>query len=922
MNPFSPRILAAAIVIAAAPFALAANTYHSGSLKNGLRYHVLTVPSEPGRIDVRLQVEAGASDENGTSEIGVAHMVEHMVFRSAPGFPDGVGDTLAARGFKRGAHFNAVTNYERTLYMFSPPKGREYLEETLAALAAMVSPHDFSAADWQKEQQVVMAEWRNGQGVAERMNRKRTDLIRSGSRQARYAIIGTSGSIMNTPVAVLQDFHRRWYVPNNMQLMISGDIKPAEAAKLAERYFGSLKAAPLSDRGGRYYEPELQSGWHVGQLQDKDSGGSQAALVFRLGDAASRNHQSSQGTRERLIDRFAARILTDRLRAQQSALPKAVSNVSLRKADIGRHTTAVGLFAAVAPDGHAEGISQLLKLREQILREPVTQAEFAAYRRTLEKTLAEQRRKTTLPEPFGDALQSVSEAAFAGKPVRTSAQSAAIVAPVLNTLTPQDISRRIERWLNAGDKLVQLQAPGLTPLALPAAENIAAEAGRLKTAPLPKLAAKAAASTGQFADAGGQGEISRESREADLQLTRWTLGNGDKVLVLQHPSAGGKIHFRSISGAGYLSGGLNPWQAQLAAQVVWQSAPQGWDNAGLNRWKQQHKIALSHNFQTASARYEGSAPHGEAARLLQLYRAYHTTPQVGADFRDSVMAMIRQIPMRAASERTAAAEAATRLRYGRAAFELPNQAELEAVDENLLLDQWQRSAAAPATHYILTDRPAAELKPLVRRYLADIPRRAAAPAQAHQPLAGAAAEHRAIGGEARSDVSAWSFAESTWQPETAAHIAMLQDLAAGRLKTELRDKALGVYSLKFTSTLNGDSGRVESELRFSSSPERADDLWRLAETTLQAFPDSISDAQAAALKQRFAEQETRRLQSHDTYINRLILSEQHYGDARYLRSMDKLAGSFTAENLRRSARLMWQPENRRVLVVDPKEQGR
>ncbi len=212
-NTIIPKL---APIAAIAQPAIAQNTYVSGNLKNGLQYLILTVPSEKGRIDVRVQVGTGASDENGSSEIGTAHMVEHMVFRSNPQYPNGIGDTLIANGWRRGANFNAVTNYERTLYMFSPNKGTAQLHETLKALSSMLAPHTFSSADWDKEKQIILAEWRNGLGVNERMNRKRTAVIRSGSRQARYAIIGTPESINNMPEQVLQDFHARWYVPNNM----------------------------------------------------------------------------------------------------------------------------------------------------------------------------------------------------------------------------------------------------------------------------------------------------------------------------------------------------------------------------------------------------------------------------------------------------------------------------------------------------------------------------------------------------------------------------------------------------------------------------------------------------------------------------------------------------------------------------------
>lgn len=280
-----------------------------GKLSNGLSYVLLHTPKEEGRLEVRLQVNVGASDEND-GEQGVAHMVEHMVYRSAPNYPNGIGETLINNGWRRGQNFNAMTNYERTLYMFSPPKGVKQLKETLSALSAMLDKPDFSEEDWQKEQQIILAEWRNGQGVNERMNRQRTAVIRSGSRQARYAIIGSMQSIQEARAETLQAFHQRWYQPNNMRLLVAGDFKDSEVLPLLEQTLGKLSNHRLPERNADYYEPKLQLGWHVAQLQDKDSGGSFVATIFRLDDTSSRDYETIAGVKERLLDRYAAHILS------------------------------------------------------------------------------------------------------------------------------------------------------------------------------------------------------------------------------------------------------------------------------------------------------------------------------------------------------------------------------------------------------------------------------------------------------------------------------------------------------------------------------------------------------------------------------------------------------------------------------------
>lgn len=918
MNSFIPQIILTAALSTAAFSVCAANTYSTGRLNNGLVYHVLNVPSEPGRIDVRIQVGVGASDENGTSEIGVAHMVEHMVFRRAPEFPNGVGDTLIAQGWRRGANFNAMTNYERTLYMFSPNQGVKQLDDTLKALSAMMSPHAFSAEDWQKEQQVIEAEWRNGLGANERMNRRRNEVNRSGSRQARFAIIGTQESIRNTPVEVLQAFHQRWYVPNNMQIMISGDITPDQVRTALEKHFGRLKAGELPDRSGDYYEPKLSKGFHIDQLQDRDSGGSFVALLFRQNDRPSRDYVTDNGIRERYIDRFASQILAQRVKNEVHDLPKAVSTITARKADIGRETVAVGFVASVAPDGHHQGLTEILKLRERIVRTPVTQAEFDEYKATLHRAIEQAKKKTALPEAFGDAIQNVSENAFAGKPVRTPAENAVLAEKVLPSIAPADVSARLQQWLNADDKSVQIQAPSLTEISdFPNTAQIQAEADKWQQADLPKLRAKVQYGKGVFFAKPVRGKIVAEQYDKKLNITRWTLQNGDKVVVLNHPVADGKTYLRALSESGFMSPNLNPWQSQLAQQIVWQSAPQGWRSEQLADWKKQHKLSLSMSMKVNETLLEGNAPDKSVENLFRLYHAYITTPQVGEDYRDAIMQMIRRIPMEQTSSRAAKDKALTDIRFGGKAYASPSQADLEATEETEILTQWQALSRTPMTYYLLSAQQPSQLKPLVAKYLAAIERRPSEKPQPYLALSGQKVERKAVNPVNRSDVAAWSFTPYAWSPQTAAQISILRTLAYEQLKAQLRDKALGVYSLKFETSLNPDNNRVESELRFATTAEKADDLWQLGEATLAKFPHTITEKQIAPLRNNFIQQEKSRLKQAETWLNRLVLSEQHFGDARYLQQMHHLADELTADKLQQTARLLWNPQNRRVLIADP-----
>lgn len=146
----------------------------------------------------------------------------------------------------------------------------------------------------------------------------------------------------------------------------------------------------------------------------------------------------------------------------------------------------------------------------------------------------------------------------------------------------------------------------------------------------------------------------------------------------------------------------NPWQTQLASQIIWQSAPQGWTAEQLNAWKTQHKLSLSHDVSTNKTKLSGSANAKNTADLLHLYHAYLATPQVGEDYRDSIAAMARQVAMNEQSSRSIKENASVKVRFGKSAYEMPNVAQLEETEQPQLLAQWQLLNRAPVTHYFLT----------------------------------------------------------------------------------------------------------------------------------------------------------------------------------------------------------------------------
>ena len=187
MLPIRILFLALALWLPAT-FSFAAATYLNGQLNNGLHYHILPTTSGGKQLSVQLQINAGTSDEDPNEE-GMAHMVEHMVFQSSPEYPNGISKTLAQSQWQMGRHFNALTTYNFTRYMLTPPRGNSELEESIKIAAEILRPRQFKAQDWAGEQQIILGEWRSQQTLPERLAQKLNAPLLAGSRQARQVLL-------------------------------------------------------------------------------------------------------------------------------------------------------------------------------------------------------------------------------------------------------------------------------------------------------------------------------------------------------------------------------------------------------------------------------------------------------------------------------------------------------------------------------------------------------------------------------------------------------------------------------------------------------------------------------------------------------------------------------------------------------------
>ncbi|MCF8150610.1 MAG: insulinase family protein [Burkholderiaceae bacterium] len=236
-------LLAACTVlfVAVLPAPTFANPYEM-QLANGLRVIVKEDNRAPTAVHM-VWYRAGSMDEkDGTS--GVAHVLEHLMFKGTKNLKSGEFNKLVAEA---GGRDNAFTSRDFTAYFQIVPKAA--LPEMMKLEADRMTNLKLDAKEFAAEIKVVMEERRlrtddNPHGLV-------YEALNSAMFQAhpyRRPIIGWMDDLENMSWQDARDWYRKWYAPNNAYVVVAGDVDHREIFRLAKKYYGPAKAHALPER--------------------------------------------------------------------------------------------------------------------------------------------------------------------------------------------------------------------------------------------------------------------------------------------------------------------------------------------------------------------------------------------------------------------------------------------------------------------------------------------------------------------------------------------------------------------------------------------------------------------------------------------------------------------------------------------------
>jgi len=250
--------------------------YETQTLKNGLQIVVIPLKNSTNVISTDIFYKVGSRNEV-MGKTGIAHMLEHMNFKSTKNLDAGEFDKEVK---SIGGVNNASTSFDYTHYYIK--SSTDNLNKSLELYAELMQNLNLKDKEFQPERDVVAEErrWRTDNNAMGYLYFKMFNNAYV-YHPYHWTPIGFMNDIKTWDIKDIKKFHKTYYQPNNAILIVTGDVKPKDVFKKAEKEFADIKNSSKIPEF-KFIEPTQDGAKRV--IVKKDSEVEMIAIAFHIPD--------------------------------------------------------------------------------------------------------------------------------------------------------------------------------------------------------------------------------------------------------------------------------------------------------------------------------------------------------------------------------------------------------------------------------------------------------------------------------------------------------------------------------------------------------------------------------------------------------------------------------------------------------------
>lgn len=897
----------------------------TGTFSNGMKYYIRQNSKPEKRAEFRLAVNAGSTSENDDQQ-GLAHLVEHMAFNGTKNFKKNeLVDYLESVGTKFGAHLNAYTSFDETVYMIQLPtdsetivnKGIQILEEWAHSLA-------FDSLEVEKERGVVVEEWRLGQGADERMRRKYWPVLFKDSRYAERLPIGKKEIIEGCTQATLRNFYKDWYRPDIMAVIAVGDFDISEMEKKLKKQFENVPPVAKPRPVIAYTVPDNKE-IEISVATDKEARYSVVNLFYKQPPQITKTVEDYRRT-------IAQSLFSGMLNARMSELQRQADPPFMFSfsgyGDLVRNKYAYNSAAGCKEDGIERALQTVVSENERVRRFGFTATELARQKAEMLSGITESYNERDKTESRNFAREYVSNF-LTQEPMPGIAYEFEMYQKYLDGITLEEVNAFAGKWITDGENCVVLiTAPEKSTTKMPSDEQIRSIMKGMRQLQLSPYIDKVVNKPLIEGNLAG-GKIESTKTIEPFGITEWKLSNGIRVALKPTDFKNDEILFTSYSWGGW---SLYPekeyYSAASCDEIVDESGVGEFDATALEKLLSGKIVGGSPYVSELSQGFNGSCAPKDVETLMQLIYKYFTDPREDKDAFQSYIETRKGFLQNKNSDpqsifRDTIAYVMSGYNYRSRPMTVETLNEI-SLSRSLAIYKERFSDASGFTFVFVGNFKLDEMKVLCEKYLGSLP--ALKKGETWKDLGmrspkGKVEKIVKKGVEPKSSVMLRYNMPFEYTRQHRNEVNALVKLVSIRLREVLREDKSGVYGVGCNaSPKHYPAEGLEVTISFSCSPSNVDMLIKAAEDVLAEVKSKDCDEKnLTKIKETALRERETGLQENQFWLNTISSNYQNNEDLTEIKGYSEWVNKLSGADLKAFANKYLQTANAAKFILSPEK---
>lgn len=593
-----------------------------GTLNNGIQYFLQENKEPEEKLELRLLIKAGSLQEED-DQTGVAHFVEHMAFNGTRNFKENeLIHYIESTGARFGADLNAYTGFEETVYQLQArTDARHFVDTAMQILLDWATEIRFDPEAIDKERGVIIAEWRSKQSPQQRIRDQSFPFWYAGSPFPERMPIGNPILLDTVSTERIKDYYQRWYQPENIGVVIVGDLPLDSMEHLVHQYFSGIPVKTNSESVSKPVVP-LKQGKEALVVTDPEAFTSTLEIQYR-----SEKNQlvTLQDYQNILMVSLYNRMLNERLYeyTQRNQVPYtfAYSGYGNDLANLARYQISVTTDAVKLKDA----LTLVMQFTKNAREHGFLENELERHKKELLKS-AENLLKEQGNIPSSRLAAQLSSHFLQGNPVLSPVQIFTLYQNLLPDVESAEILALSESWFNNNNIRVLLTAPEKEKAMLPEERELLEWLeiyNQIEARPYQEQTSNRAL----FEQLLPEAKITSNQYFPETGHSLWRLENGIRIVLKPTDFKNDEILVTAFSPGGHSLYSDQQFQnASNAANVVQMSGLDGFDAVQLNKKLSGKKVQVAPYISELFEGFNGYCSPEELETLLQLTYLYFTSP--------------------------------------------------------------------------------------------------------------------------------------------------------------------------------------------------------------------------------------------------------------------------------------------------------